>query len=249
MILIGTPSYNGCVTINYLDSLLGTLDVCRREGVGTGMQFLAYQSLIPYARNCIAGAFLRRREFSHLLFIDADLGFPPEAAVRYLRFDKDVVCGVYPVKHLDVDRLRSLPRELSGGDAVSASLQYTVKLKGGCEVDQGFVPVRYAPAGFMLIKRRVLTRMAEAYPELRYGKSHVNADGEEGDNWAFFDTLIDRENNEYLPEDYAFCKRWTDLGGEIHADVLSRFTHSGNCDFAGDYPAYLKNNCRAGGEG
>lgn len=244
MILIGTPSCNGTVTINYLRSLLGLIDLCRLAKVGTGYLPLAYDSLIPRARNCIANDFLRQKEYSHLLFIDADLGFPADAALRYLRSDKDVVCGVYPVKHLDVEALRRMPGNVSGAEALAASLTYTARLKSGGVADQGLVPAEYGSAGFMMMKRQVLTRMAEAYPELRY----ANSGDEEGGNWAFFDTCIDPQTRDYLPEDYAFCKRWTALGGEIHADVLSRFSHSGNCDYLGDYPAHLKN-ARAGREG
>jgi hypothetical protein len=241
MILIGTPSYNGSVTLNYMRSVLEMQDILNSAGIHTGFQPLAYESLITRARNYIANEFLRQKEFTHLLFIDADIGFPAEAALRYLRSDKDVVCGIYPVKHLDVDKLRRMPDELSTLDAVAASLSYTVKLKSGCVVDKfGLVPVEYGSTGFMMIKRHVLEKIAEAYPELRYRNAYVNT-GEEGMEYtAFFDTAIDPVNRDYLPEDYAFCKRWTALGGEIHADVLSRFIHSGNCDYAGDYPVFLK---------
>src|SRR5262245_12475182 len=105
MILIGTPSYNGSVTLNYMRSVLARRDVCQTAGVGTGFQPLAYESLITRARNYIANEFLRQKEFTHLLFVDADLGFPADAALRYYRSGKDVVCGIYPVKHLDVDKL------------------------------------------------------------------------------------------------------------------------------------------------
>lgn len=242
MILICTPSYNGSVTLNYMRSVLEMLEVCRAAGVGTGFQPLAYESLITRARNHIANSFLRQKEFSHLLFVDADLGFPADAALRYFRSDRDVVCGIYPVKHLDVDKLRRMPPELCSVDAVASSLTYTVKLKGGCKVDKdGLIGVEYGSTGFMMIKRQVLERMAEAYPELLYHNAYINTNDEGNDNYAFFDTAIDQENRDYLPEDYAFCKRWTSLGGTIHADVLSRFIHSGNCDYAGDYPTFLKN--------
>jgi hypothetical protein len=241
MILIGTPSHNGTVTFNYLRSLLGMLDIFKMAGVGTDYQPMAYESLITRARNCIASAFLRQKKYSHLLFIDADIGFPADAALRYLRSDKDVICGIYPLKRLDVGKLRMMPSELPRENAVAASLQYTVKLKSGCVVDKSLmVPVEYGSTGFMMIKRQVLVRMAEAYPELRYRNSYINSGDGDCDNWAFFDTLIDRENLDYLPEDYAFCKRWTALGGEIHADALSHFTHTGHFDYAGDYPCHLK---------
>lgn len=240
MILIGTPSYNGSVTFNYMHSVLEMVELCNRARVGIGFQPLAHESLVTRARNFIANSFLRQKDYSHLLFIDADIGFPGNAALRYMRADKDVVCGIYPLKHLDVDRLRRMPAGLSSEEAVASTLRYTVKLQAGCVVEGGLVPVEYGSTGFMMIKRQVLERMAEAHPELRYRNSFVNSGDEEGDNWAFFDTAIDPENRDYLPEDYAFCKRWRALGGEIHADVLSRFVHSGGYDYPGDYPAYLR---------
>jgi len=215
---------------------------CNQAGVKACFHHLAGESLITRARNLIANAFLRRNDCTHLLFIDADIGFPGDAALRYLRSDKDVVCGVYPVKYLDVEKLRRLPDKLSDDDAVSSALMYTVKLQDGAvQVKNGLVPVEYGPAGFMMIKRQVFLKMAEAYPQLRYHNSFVNSGDKTYDNWAFFDTAIDPENGDYLPEDYAFCKRWRAIGGEIYADVLSHFTHSGTCDYMGDYPTYLKN--------
>jgi hypothetical protein len=36
----------------------------------------------------------------------------------------------------------------------------------------------------------------------------------------------------YLSEDFAFCKRWTDIGGEIWADLESRLDHVGPSVFS-----------------
>ena len=42
------------------------------------------------------------------------------------------------------------------------------------------------------------------------------------------------EDGTYLSEDFAFCKRWTDMGGEIWADLNSKLTHVGPMTFHGD---------------
>ena len=42
------------------------------------------------------------------------------------------------------------------------------------------------------------------------------------------------EDGTYLSEDFAFCKRWTDMGGEIWADLNSRLNHVGQMTFCGD---------------
>ena len=37
-----------------------------------------------------------------------------------------------------------------------------------------------------------------------------------------------------LSEDFAFCKRWTDMDGEIWADLKSTLCHVGPMTFRGD---------------
>ena len=78
------------------------------QGVKTGMLTPCQESLITRARNLIANEFLRQKSYTHLLFIDADIGFQPELPWKYLQADKDVVCGIYPVKYLDIEKLRSI---------------------------------------------------------------------------------------------------------------------------------------------
>ena len=55
-----------------------------------------------------------------------------------------------------------------------------------------------------------------------------------GELYALFDTSLDRDKELYLPEDYTFCKRWRDMGGEIWADLQSRLDHVGPAVFHGD---------------
>jgi len=240
MLLIGTPCYAGTVSVPYLTSLLATIRHCEQDGIEVELQHLAGESLLPRARNLIANAFFRRQEFSHLLLIDPDLGFPADAAVRYLRSGRDVVCGLPPLPRLDVDRLRALARNIPDEDAVAASLPYPFAPRPGAVPDEsGLLPVAYGPAAFMMISRQALRRMAEAYPALRYRRSYVDSGDAPYKKWAFFDPVIDSQARESLPEDYAFCRRWTVLGGEIHADVTGTFTRSGAYAYTGDYRTWL----------
>ena len=239
MLMIGTPAYSGQVTVQYMRALVSCVGFLERQGIKTGMLTPAQESLIPRARNLIANEFLRLTEYTHLLFIDADIGFTPELPLKYLQADKDVVCGIYPVKYLEIDKLRMVDRKALSRVAAAAAMHYAVKLKPGGRPEPvtGLLPVEYGATGFMMIKREVFVRMAEAYPELVYDYSHTNDDNL--NNVAFFDTAIDTERREYLPEDYAFCKRWTDIGGEIFADVHSVFTHVGSFEYTGNFTAFL----------
>ena len=55
-------------------------------------------SLVTRCRNDCVAIFLANSRFTHLFFIDADIGFTPEAAFRLLLADRDVAAGVYPLK-------------------------------------------------------------------------------------------------------------------------------------------------------
>ena len=240
MLMIGTPCHNGQVTINYMHSVLDMVKVLDAEGIDHTFFTTAYDSLITRARNYIANEFLRQEQCTHLLFIDSDLGFAPETAARFFRSGRDVVCGVYPTKHMDMDKLRGLPQETPTAEAEAAAMIYAARFKTGRKIaPDGFVEVEYGPTGFMMIARGVLEKMALAHPELRYRQAFIPTPDRDKDNFAFFDTAIDPETRDYLPEDYAFCKRWADLGGSVHADMLSNFTHVGSREYRGDFTAFL----------
>ena len=51
--------------------------------------------------------------------------------------------------------------------------------------------------------------------------------------YALFECMIDPDTGEYLSEDFAFCRRWTDLGGEIWLDLESKLIHVGQYGFVG----------------
>ena len=73
-------------------------------------------------------------------------------------------------------------------------------------------------------------------PELRFSQIHALAREAPRSNnlYALFDCEIDAETGQYLSEDYAFCRRWRALGGEIWLDLRSRLTHIGPDHFRGD---------------
>jgi hypothetical protein len=236
-ILIATPCYGGLVTDHFLISMLGLTRVLDKEGIAFDFRTIS-DSLISRARNNMASEFLHDESLTHLFFIDADLGFDPTALLRYLAFDKELVCGVYPLKRLDVAGIRA---STAPNDAVAEAASYlyssTISLRDDNLPVDGFLRAEYGATGFMLIRRSVLERMAESYAALRYGGDHAVSGAKAKLRHAFFDTMI--ADGESLPEDYSFCRRWRDIGGEIWIDLASRFSHVGSYVYRGDLGAAL----------
>jgi len=97
--------------------------------------------------------------------------------------------------------------------------------------------VRYAGTGFLMIRRQVLERMCAHpnYAPLKFLREHsLDALAGSPNRFALFECMIDPATGNYLSEDFAFCKRWTDIGGEIWADLDSRLDHVGPSVFRGD---------------
>jgi hypothetical protein len=98
----------------------------------------------------------------------------------------------------------------------------------------GFIKVRYAGTGFLMVRRQALERMCAHYPQLKFKRDHsADAATASDKRFALFECMIG-DDGTYLSEDFAFCKRWTDMGGEIWADLGSKLSHVGPMTFRGD---------------
>jgi hypothetical protein len=235
-IFLATPCYGGLATTAYMSSVLALQRECIERRVGLQVELGGGDALIPRARGVMAAKFLEHTGHSHLLFVDADIGFKPAAVFRLLEAGKEIVGGVYPTKRIDWDKARRA-FETGAADVPAASLNYVVRFlpspTHSVEVDDdGFGPVAYVGTGFLLIARAALQRLTDAHPELR--ASHGDMAGASvPEATMVFDTLIEPETGQYLSEDYAFCRRWRDLGGQIFADFRTRLTHVGHAAYEG----------------
>ena len=239
-IVIGTPCFGGQVSWLYTSSLLKLQRAFMQRGWGFGALLEAGDALVTRARQTIVSHFLANSAATHLLFIDADIGFEPEQVFRLLEFGGDVTAAAYPVKQINWELMAGavhagrVPLE-------SATLSYVIERDSDEELvtRNGFVKARYAGTGFLMIRRPALETMIEHYPELRYQSEHRRADSLEGSQWrsALFNCMIDQASGFYLSEDFSFCRRWTDIGGEIWVDYTSRLDHVGVMIYRGNMAA------------
>jgi hypothetical protein len=233
-IIVATPCFGGLVTAGYMNAVLALMDRAAGFGARVSLDLLANDALISRARASLVASFLDRADATHLLFIDADIAFPPEQVARLLAFDREVAAATYPVKTIDWDAIPN--RHVHNGEPLcEAGLVYVGGLCEGAalKTEGGFVTAEYAGAGFLLIKRAAILRMIEAYPETKFTAVQSFPRGKPSAHlYALFDCMI--EDGAYLSEDYAFCRRWRRLGGEIWLDQTSRLTHTGPYGFAGN---------------
>lgn len=202
-VMIGTPTYTGEVVADYVRSILHAQMLCASHRIQIALNVADRYSLVQYARNRIAQDFLDQKEFTHLFWIDADLGFDARAIPRMIQSGKDVVGGAYPVK--------SMP------------MYFPVELTG--HTDRGLQAATVIPTGFLCVSRKAMEAIAETVPTF----THFH-EGREIPTKHIFDLILDDNKDGHkvlLGEDVVLCRRLLEAGFELWIDPAIDFVHVG----------------------
>ena len=231
-IMVCTPMYGGMCSGLYSKACADLSTLATKYNMDLKYFYLFNESLIPRARNYLVDEFIRDTNYTHLMFIDADIHFDPNDVLTLAALDKDVIGGPYPKKCIAWEKVRNAvdmgladedPNELEKytGDYVFNPVENTHKISVTEPVD-----VLEIGTGFILIKRKVFNDFKEAYPQFSYTPDHNRSENFKGDRdiHAYFDTVIDSKaylgdiaggSNRYLSEDYFFCQFVRRIGYQI----------------------------------
>jgi hypothetical protein len=213
------PCYGGMLTESTFMSYIKWANTCRQLGIDWTMETMTNESLISRARNTLVAKFLANPDSTHLMFIDADIGWEPWHLLVMLNRQVDVIGGLYPMKTLPVKWV------VNGFD-------------GAEEGEDGLQEVSKTGTGFMLVKRDVFEKL-NAHPAVRPFNNDIGLPKELDQHLrTYYDTAV-RENR-YYSEDWTFCENWRDIGGKVWVDkrVLLKHTGSYVFDFQAQEPLY-----------
>jgi len=207
------PCYGGQLTESTFMSYIKWANTARQLGIDWTVETMTNESLISRARNTLSAKFLHTKESTHLMFIDADIGWEPWHLLVMLDAQKDVIGGLYPMKSLPVKWC------VNGIPGVEPS------------PDSNLVEVSKTGTGFMLIKREVFEKL-DAHPATKPFTNDIGLPTELNPYMkTYFDTAV-REGR-YYSEDWTFCENWRDLGGQVWVDKRVLLKHTGTYVFDG----------------
>lgn len=222
--MIATAAGDGRVFVPTAGAVLEAIQLCALRGLFLSWRAESLGIYLPIVRNRLVDAFLKS-DAEDLIFVDADVDFPPDALLRLLDYDVDIVAGATPFKQAD----EGYPVTL----AAKAGEPVPVDPK------TGLIAAEVAPTGFMRIRRGVFERMAEHYgaDELRVVEYSPRGD-ECGAYLNFFDTP--KVGTRWFGEDTWFCRQWRAMGGDIWVDPDITFKHWGVRATEGNFHTYLR---------
>ena len=219
-VYVAMPCYDSmrvetCVSLIDTFSALGGSGVeCRFKSVKS--------SLVTHGRNLLTAGFLDSG-FDYMLFVDADVEFKPEAVMRMLVPEKDIICTPYRNKE---DPWIS---------------RYSVKFEDKNNIkilEWDLVEIEEGPAGLMLIHRSVFEKLMDKHPEFKVNFNKATREKmnkeigavEDAINrymYNFWDTTFRLDTGEWKGEDLAFCELAREAGFKIYENLDSWTTHHG----------------------
>jgi hypothetical protein len=208
--MICTPAYGAMVALPYFQSMITFLSAMQRHGIYPLVHTTGNESLVTRARNGCVNEFLKSPA-THLVFIDADIGFRPQDLVDLLSSGLDVVFGAYPKKEVAFDKVFDAIKsgqvktwqeaaERQASWAINFQEQHAETgafpaLERGGKL---YIEVKEASTGFCCISRSAIQKMLDAFGEEISYSSDTN--GKIGDKcYSLFDCASVPEGHSDVP--------------------------------------------------
>lgn len=226
-VFIATPMYGGMATGTYTWSLAQTPVIFMRSGVGLLYQYRTSDALVANSRNHLAKQFLETPA-THLMWIDADIGFNGLDIVSMLVADQDIVCGLYPKKAIDWNRVARAAKDGVPPEELHRHVgSFVIKPLEGQDDEavansEEVVEITAGGTGFMLIKRGVFEALQDHVPAYVLGGATIK---------EFYKTDIEPGTNRLMSEDYYFCLLARSHGFKVYAAPWVRLTHTGPYEY------------------
>lgn len=218
--MICVPAYGGTMTANTAQSLFNLCQFLTHKGVPNTMCWLSAADIAEVRNIVLTKWYDGHPEFSHLLFVDADMEFPVGLIKDMMDFTGHVMGCIYS--------RRQFPNT-----AVGRMLRKDDKL---ADIEKGFLKVAGVGAGVMLISRYAIAMMLKSMPEIIDTEITGHPGNETLNNTEAkrliraFDPFFD-ERGVKLSEDLAFCQRWRTCGGDVWANVNHYIGHIGTFNY------------------
>jgi glycosyltransferase involved in cell wall biosynthesis len=183
-----------------------TVPVLDKAGIDHSIVFEVGCPYISGARATMLTKALERKA-DYIVFLDHDVAWQPSDMLKLLEADGDIVAGTYRFK-------------IDDNESYMGCIDTDPETHQPMGRDDGCLSATRVPAGFLRVSRPAIEAFKKAYPEL------CISDGIGVD--LFNHGAID---GTWFGEDYAFSKRWKDMGGMIWLipDLnIDHTSHNGN---------------------
>lgn len=211
-VFIFIPAFGRQITTTTFESTHELMSALTSKGITAHIASFSWPDIEEIRNMALSYWYDVMPDFSHLLFIDADVGFRAQMVLDMLLFNEPLVGGLYPKKTFPVDWAAS-------------------GIEAG-EYRRGFSEVDGIGAGCLLVRRDAVTALIEKFPELIFDYMVIPDMKNAGATrtLSFFDKIRTPEGR--VSEDISFCRRFRETGGKVWASTAYVMDHVGPWSFS-----------------
>lgn len=204
-VLIATPCLDGKVDAWFVNSLSESIKLGIQNNILFQPVFLAYESILPMARNELLNlAYIQR--YDSMVFIDDDEEWSAEVLIEIVQSEKDVIT-VPVVNKSDV------------------KIEYNVfNIDKTPDPADGYLKVGRCGTGFLKLSQKVIKDLWESNPECEFRGKILK--------YICEYTLV---NDIFRGEDIVLCEKIKELGYTIWVNPKHTVSHIGTKKFKGNF--------------
>jgi hypothetical protein len=221
-IFIFVPAFGQTITATTFLTTCALQQHLFAKGIGGGISTLSFPDIAELRAMALTIWYDTLKDSSHILFIDADMGFAPDLVTDMMLFDEPLVGAIYPQ--------RKVPLSWAGSGTGAAST----------ERRGNFMLVEGVGMGCTLIRRDLVDRMVAQFPELDDKRLSLHPAGETLRAAGTTRLLrlfekMDIPERGLISEDLSFCIRAKQCGVQTWASIGHRMSHVGPYDYGARY--------------
>lgn len=215
-LLVGTPAYGCQLVTDYFSSMCSLIrGALESEGVNIDFVQPGNESLIPRGRNSVISYFYLSQKYTHLLWLDADIGLTnPNSVPALIKHGLDVVGAPVPLKGFDSE----------GMPVLNVGKVYDF------DSNTGLAEVDRVGNAVLLMSYQAAKDLCESSEVYYKSPSYTRGVFLTEKNFDVF--KVGAVDGEYLSEDYYVCKQLREnLGYKIYVDFTIPCRHWGMFPF------------------
>jgi len=221
-LFIFVPAFGQTVTATTFLTTHALQQHLSMKGIQGGISTLSFPDIAELRAMAMTIWYDTMPDSSHMLFIDADMGFPPDMVSDMFLLNEGIVGTIYPQ--------RKMPLSWAGSGTGSPHT----------ERRGNFMEVEGVGMGCTLIRRDVVDIMLAKMPELIDTRLALHPAGDTIRNAGSSRIIrafekLDIPERGLVSEDLSFCIRWRQCGGKVWAGIGYRISHVGPFDYSGRY--------------
>jgi len=218
-ILFGSPTLDGEVSIDFMSSLMQSIELLSKLGIPVLMLKNLNSCYIDVARNLYAAKLLESTA-THLWQADTDMSWNPEAILDMLLKDKDFIAGIGR-KKLENEEYAGVNFTDSNGTIIG---------EFGDTEEEVLIQMKVIGGAFTLHKRCVFEKLRDS----RYMVKRLIG---ETSAYVFYECSY---RPHWTSEDYNFCNSCIESGIDIWCYPNIEMGHKGFKDYKGNWFKHLK---------